>query len=79
MRWLTLGFLVFTLIYLPHGVLTRHVHEGLALFPVFDPASRGIMAACFFVALLYYGSPAPTPRKRDSSAGSGCAAGRRSG
>ena len=64
LRWLTLGFLGFTLIYLPHGVLTRHVHEDLALFLVFGPTSRGVMAACFFVALLYYGSPADPPEAR---------------
>jgi len=56
LRWLTLGFLGFTLIYLPHGLLTRHVHEGLALFLIFGPASRLVMAACFFIALLRYGA-----------------------
>ena len=64
LRWLTLGFLGFTLIYLPHGVLTRLVHENLTLFLVFGPASRLVMAACFFVALRHYGGPADPPELR---------------
>lgn len=64
LRWLTLGFLGFTLIYLPHGVLTRLVHENMTLFLVFGPASRLVMAACFFVALRYYGGPADPPGSR---------------
>jgi diguanylate cyclase (GGDEF)-like protein len=64
LRWLTLGFLGFTLIYLPHGVLTRHAHEDLTLFLVFGPVSRLVMAACFFVALLRYGRPADPPESR---------------
>ncbi len=54
LRWLALGFLGFTVIYLPHGFLTRIVDEGLALFLIFGPASRLVMAACFFIALLRY-------------------------
>ncbi|MFP5403214.1 MAG: GGDEF domain-containing protein [Gammaproteobacteria bacterium] len=64
LRWLTLGFLGFTLIYLPHGVLTRHVHEDLTLFLVFGPASRLVMAAYLFVALQRYGRPADPPESR---------------
>lgn len=64
LRWLTLGMLGFTLIYLPHGILTRYVHENLALFLVFGPASRLVMVACFFVALRCYGGPADPPESR---------------
>jgi len=64
LRWLTLGFLGFTLIYLPHGLLTRHVHEGLVLFLIFGPASRLVMAACFLTALLRYGAPPDAPPVR---------------
>jgi hypothetical protein len=64
LRWLTLGFLGFTIIYLPHGLLTRHVSEDLALFLIFGPTSRLLMAACFLTALLRYDEMPDGPSDR---------------
>ncbi|MFC5474868.1 GGDEF domain-containing protein [Paraherbaspirillum soli] len=56
LRWLTLGFLGFTLIYLPHGLFTGMAHEHMWLFLLYGPASRLFMGVCFFVGLLSYGA-----------------------
>ncbi|MBW8364674.1 MAG: GGDEF domain-containing protein [Rhizobium sp.] len=64
LRWLTLGFLGFTLIYLPHGVLTFRMQEDPILFLIFGPASRLVMAGCFFIALLRNGRPVDPPASR---------------
>jgi len=58
LRWLTLGFLGFTLLYAPHGLFTRLAHEHLGLFLLYDPAARVMMMICLLIALLAYGKPA---------------------
>lgn len=63
LRWLALGFLSFTLIYAPHGILTRLAHDHTILFLYFGPVSRLMMATLFFVGLLHYGRPSETVRK----------------
>lgn len=40
LRWLTLAFLSFCIIYLPHGLLTRFSDDMMGLFIVYGPASR---------------------------------------
>lgn len=64
LRWLVLGLLGFTLLYVPHGLLTRLGDRNLELFVGFGPLSRLAMIACFLVALLRYGAPADEPGKR---------------
>ena len=64
LRWLTLGFLGFTLIYAPHGVFTAYAHRHLWLFLLYGPASRLVMDGCFLIALLVYGKPADTEEQR---------------
>ncbi len=51
LRWITLGFLGFSIIYAPHGFLTYTAHSNPWLFLLYGPASRLVMAVCFFVAL----------------------------
>lgn len=64
LRWLTLGFLGFTLIYAPHGAFTSYAHENMWLFILYGPPSRIAMLTCFFVGLMHYGKPAEPPEQR---------------
>jgi diguanylate cyclase (GGDEF)-like protein len=64
LRWLTLSFLSFTLIYAPHGIFTRMADDHLWLFLFFGPVSRFAMAACIFIGLRAYGKPADAPETR---------------
>lgn len=66
LRWLTLGFLGFTLVYAPHGAFTSYAHENIWMFILYGPASRLVMALCFFVGLLQYGKTAEAQAKRGS-------------
>ncbi len=61
LRWLTVGFLGFTLVYLPHGLLTRMADHNIWLFLLYGPASRLVMGACLFYALTRYGAPSENP------------------
>ncbi|ALP54440.1 hypothetical protein Tel_15510 [Candidatus Tenderia electrophaga] len=63
LRWLTLGFLGFTLIYAPHGLFTPLAHQNPWLFLLYGPASRVVMAACFLTAMFHYAA-ADAPSKR---------------
>ena len=67
LRWLTLGFLGFTLIYAPHGLLTRLADHNLSLFLNFGPSSRLVMVACLLYGLLQYGKPAERPAEIQAS------------
>jgi diguanylate cyclase (GGDEF)-like protein/PAS domain S-box-containing protein len=60
-RWLTAAFLMFTLIYAPHGLLTRTSHENIWLFLLFGPASRLAMLCCLAYGLAQYGKPEEAP------------------
>lgn len=51
LRWITLGFLGFSIVYAPHGFLTHTAHTNPWLFLLYGPASRVVMALCFFVAI----------------------------
>lgn len=64
LRWLTLGFLGFTLIYAPHGFLTPLAEEQLWLFIIYGPASRLVMLACLLVGLWCYGQEPHAPKLR---------------
>lgn len=58
LRWLTVGFLAFTVIYAPHGLLTRTAHHNIWLFLLFGPVSRLAMLGCMAYGLAQYGKPA---------------------
>ena len=55
LRWLTLGFLGFTLIYGLHGAFTRLSHENMWIFILYGPASRFTMAVCLLTGLHVHG------------------------
>ncbi|MCE9663660.1 GGDEF domain-containing protein [Halomonas sp. M5N1S17] len=54
LRWLTLGFLGFTVIYGLHGAFTRLSPDHLMLFTLYGPASRLVMASCLLIGLMTY-------------------------
>ncbi len=63
-RWLALAFLSFALVYAPHGALTRWSDENMALFLLFGPASRMILAALLLLGMLGWSrQPAPGPAR----------------
>jgi signal transduction histidine kinase len=61
LRWLTVGFLAFTLIYAPHGILTRTADHNIWLFLLFGPASRFAMLGAVVFGLTQYGRPPEDP------------------
>lgn len=64
LRWLTLGLLGFSVVYAPHGILTRLASHHMEVFLLYGPASRFVMAACLLRALLLYGEPPEAPQAR---------------
>lgn len=60
LRWITLAFIGFAVVYAPHGVLTRHSHHDLWMFILFGPASRVVMCGFLLIALTRLGRP-PDP------------------
>lgn len=54
LRWLTLGFMGFTVIYGMHGLFTRLSHDHLMLFVLYGSASRLAMAGCLLAGLVAY-------------------------
>ncbi|MDB5523191.1 MAG: putative Diguanylate kinase, domain [Rhizobium sp.] len=66
LRWLTLGFLGFTLIYALHGVFTEVAHHNIWLFLFYGPASRLVMSMLLLVGLLSYHRPPDAVEKRAS-------------
>ncbi|BAX60485.1 GGDEF domain-containing protein [Burkholderia stabilis] len=54
LRWLTLGFLGFSLIYALHGAFTGMAHHNIWLFLLYGPASRLVMSILIFVGQLSY-------------------------
>jgi two-component system cell cycle response regulator len=57
LRWLTLGFLAFVLIYALHGAFTGMAHHNMWLFLLYGPASRLAMSVLLLVALLSWHQP----------------------
>jgi len=66
-RWMTLGFLSFTVIYAPHGFFTPLAHDHLWLFILYGPVSRFAIATCLFIAILVHGRPAHPPAVRGAT------------
>jgi PAS domain S-box-containing protein len=60
LRWITLAFAGFAVVYAPHGVLTRHSDHDLWMFILYGPASRVVMCGFLLVALTHLGRP-PDP------------------
>ncbi|MFW0754956.1 GGDEF domain-containing protein [Pseudomonas sp. H11T01] len=60
LRWMTLGFLGFVLIYALHGAFTGLAHHNIWLFLLYGPASRLVMAILLLVGMLSYHRP-PDP------------------
>ena len=54
LRWLTLGFLGFVLVYALHGVFTGMAHHNIWLFLLYGPASRLVMSVLLLIGLLSY-------------------------
>jgi two-component system, cell cycle response regulator len=67
LRWLTLGFLGFVLIYALHGAFTGFAHNNIWLFLLYGPASRLAMSILLFVGLLSYNRPPHAEGKRSNS------------
>ncbi|MFK4446528.1 two-component system cell cycle response regulator [Caballeronia udeis] len=67
LRWLTLGFLGFVLIYALHGALTGMAHHNMWLFLLYGPASRLVMSILLFVGLLSYHRPPERVEKRSNA------------
>lgn len=54
LRWVTLSFLGFAIVYAPHGIFTVVSDQDMPLFLLFGPVSRVVMAVLLFVGLLNY-------------------------
>ncbi len=67
LRWLTLGFLGFGLIYAMHGAFTAMAHHNIWLFLLYGPASRLAMSILLFVGLLSYNRPPDDVKKRSNA------------
>jgi diguanylate cyclase (GGDEF)-like protein len=57
LRWMTLGFLGFVLIYALHGAFTGQAHHNIWLFLLYGPASRLVMSILLLVGMLSYHRP----------------------
>jgi two-component system cell cycle response regulator len=64
LRWLTLGFLGFVLIYALHGAFTGMAHHNIWLFLLYGPASRLVMSVLLLVGLLSYHRPPDVLERR---------------
>ncbi|MGY3412851.1 diguanylate cyclase (GGDEF)-like protein [Bradyrhizobium sp. GM5.1] len=64
LRWLTVGFLGFVLVYSPHGAFTEMAHRNIWLFLLYGPASRLAMSILLFVGLLSYNQPSDEVERR---------------
>ncbi|MGN6807158.1 MAG: GGDEF domain-containing protein [Trinickia sp.] len=68
LRWLTLGFAGFVIVYAPHGAFTPLAHHDMWLFLLYGPVSRLVMAVLLFIGLLSYradSEPDPAVRRHD--------------
>ena len=66
-KWLTLGFIGFTVVYSLHGVFTPIAGTNIWLFLLYGPASRLLMSACLLLALLKSGGHADAPAIRENA------------
>lgn len=68
LHWLAQGLTGFTVVYLPHGALTRLADVNMTLFLLYGPVSRVVMVTCLFIGLLRFGAPADSAERRASVA-----------
>lgn len=54
LRWVTLAFLGFAVIYAPHGIFTAVSDRDMPLFLLFGPVSRVVMVGLLFIGLMNY-------------------------
>jgi len=54
LRWMTLGFLGFVVIYALHGAFTGLAHHNIWLFLLYGPASRLVMSILLLIGMLSY-------------------------
>ncbi|WP_206956502.1 GGDEF domain-containing protein [Trinickia acidisoli] len=64
LRWMTLGFTGFVLIYALHGAFTPLAHHHMWLFLLYGPASRLVMSILLFIGLLSYEAKADSVERR---------------
>lgn len=64
LRWLTLGFFGFTVIYAMHGAFTEMAHHNIWLFLLYGPASRLAMSMLMLTGLLSFNQESDTPEQR---------------
>ena len=67
LRWLTLGFLGFVILYFPHGALTHTADGNIWLFILYGPFSRLAIGAFLIAALLAYGRAEDPPPMRTAA------------
>jgi diguanylate cyclase (GGDEF)-like protein len=67
LRWMTLGFLGFVLIYALHGAFTGMAHHNIWLFLLYGPASRLAMSILLLVGLLSYNLPLDAAERRSNA------------
>jgi diguanylate cyclase (GGDEF)-like protein len=67
LRWMTLGFLGFVLIYALHGAFTGMAHHNIWLFLLYGPASRLAMSILLLVGLLSYNRLPDDTEKRSNA------------
>jgi|AntRauTorcE11897_2_1112592.scaffolds.fasta_scaffold08890_2 diguanylate cyclase (GGDEF)-like protein len=67
LRWLTIGFLAFTIIYSMHGILTPMSQVSMMHFIIFGPVSRFVMAGCFFIGSVMFGRYVVSVDRRNRS------------
>ncbi|MHC8362410.1 sensor domain-containing diguanylate cyclase [Pseudomonas sp. LS2P72] len=65
LRWMTLGFLGFVLIYALHGAFTGQAHHNIWLFLLYGPASRLVMSILLLVGMLSYHRPPDAADQRN--------------
>ncbi|GAB7542826.1 GGDEF domain-containing protein [Cupriavidus sp. CuC1] len=66
LRWMTLGFLGFVLIYTLHGAFTGLAHHNIWLFLLYGPASRLVMSILLFIGLISFGRSPDAVEKRSN-------------
>ncbi|NML18679.1 PAS domain S-box protein [Azohydromonas caseinilytica] len=64
LRWVTLGFTGFTVVYSLHGFFTPLAQHNLWLFILYGPASRLVLSACLLTALLRFHAAPDAPAWR---------------
>ena len=66
LRWLTLAFLAFAVLYFPHGILTHTADSNIWLFILYGPYSRLAMAGFLVAGLAAYDrTDIPGPQRTD--------------